>query len=196
MRILKMYPTSINDEYIDALVKAIQDGELVILPTDTRYVIACNALNNRAVEHICRLKDIAPRRHPLSIVCADISQASEYARINNQAFAIMRETLPGPYTYILPSSPRLPKVFKGRKEVGIRIPDNDITRRVATSLGNPLMVSTVGWPGADDEDTLLPAAIADMLDNEVAMTVDTGEASPAVTSIIDLTDSSSPVTIR
>lgn len=196
MRILKMYPTSINEEYIDTLVKAISDGLIVVLPTDTRYVLACNALNNRAVEQICRLKDIDPRHHPLSIVCADISQASEYARINNQAFSILRGTLPGPYTYILPSSPRLPKVFKGRKEIGLRIPDNEIIRKVAAELGNPLMVSTVGWSGAEDDDTLLPAAIADAFENEVSCAVDTGEASPALTTIIDLTDPSFPVTLR
>lgn len=196
MRILKMYPTSINDEYIDTLVKTLQEGHLVILPTDTRYVIACNALNNRAVEHICRLKNIDTRRHPLSILCSDISQASEYARIDNRVFPVLRETLPGPFTYILPSSPRLPKAFKGRKEVGIRIPDNEIARRVAATLGNPLMVSTVDWPDADPEDTLLPAAIADKLSGNIELTVDTGEANPAMTSIINLVDSDSPIVVR
>ncbi|MDE6085023.1 MAG: threonylcarbamoyl-AMP synthase [Muribaculaceae bacterium] len=196
MRILKMYPSSINEEYIDTLVKALQDGETIVIPTDSRYVLACNALNNRAVEHICHLKDIDPRKHPLSILCADISQASEYVRIDNRAFTILKDSLPGPFTFILPSSPRLPKVFKGRKEVGTRIPDNEIARRIATELGNPLMVSTVNWTGADDDDTLLPAAIADALDNDVSYLVDTGEASSQLTTIIDLTDSSSPVTVR
>ncbi|MBD5180234.1 MAG: threonylcarbamoyl-AMP synthase [Bacteroidales bacterium] len=196
MRILKMYESSINEEYIDILVKALEDGEIIVIPTDNRYVFACNALNNRAVEHICKLKNIDPRKHPLSVLCADISQASEYVRIDNRAFSIFKDTLPGPYTYILPSSPRLPKVFKGRKEVGTRIPDNDIARRIAAELGNPLMVSTVNWPDADDDDTLLPEAIADALDNDVACMVDTGDATPGMTTIVDLTDSSNPVIIR
>ena len=191
-----MYQSSINDEYIDLLVKALNDGDIIVIPTDNRYVLACNALNNRAVEHICRLKDIDPRKHPLSILCADISQASEYVRIDNRAFPVLKETLPGPYTYILPSSPRLPKVFKGRKEVGTRIPDSPIARKIASELGNPLMVSTVNWPGAEDGDTLLPAAIADALENDVACLVDTGDASPEMTTVIDLTDSTSPVIVR
>lgn len=196
MRTLKMYPTSINEMYIDSLVDALRDGKTVVIPTDTRYAFACDALSNRAVENICRLKDIDPKKHPLAIVCADISQASEYARLDNRAFKIMRETLPGPYTYILPTTPRLPKVFKGRREVGIRIPDNEIALTLARTLGNPLMTSTVTWPGADDEDTLIPAAIADALDRDVALVVDAGESSAAVSTIIDLTDSTNPVTLR
>lgn len=196
MRTLKMYPTSINARFIEELVDALRDGGVIVIPTDTRYALACDALSNRAIERICKLKGIDPKKHPLSIVCADMSQASEYAMIDNRAFKILRETLPGPYTYILPTTPRLPKAFKGRREVGVRVPDNEIARELARELGNPLMTSTVSWPGADDDDTLMPAAIADALEREVDYVVDAGDSTPALTSIIDLTDSTSPVTLR
>lgn len=196
MRTLKMYPTSINARFIEELVEALRDGGVIVIPTDTRYALACDALSNRAIERICKLKGIDPKKHPLSIVCADMSQASEYAMIDNRAFKILRETLPGPYTYILPTTPRLPKAFKGRREVGVRVPDNEIARELARELGNPLMTSTVSWPGADDDDTLMPAAIADALEREVDYVVDAGDSTASLTSIIDLTDSTSPVTIR
>lgn len=196
MRTLKMYPTSINARFIEELVAALRDGGVIVIPTDTRYALACDALSNRAIERICKLKGIDPKKHPLSIVCADMSQASEYAMIDNRAFKILRETLPGPYTYILPTTPRLPKAFKGRREVGVRVPDNEIARELARELGNPLMTSTVSWPGADDDDTLMPAAIADALEREVDYVVDAGDSTASLTSIIDLTDSTSPVTIR
>lgn len=196
MRTLKMYPTSINARFIEELVDALRDGGVIVIPTDTRYALACDALSNRAIERICKLKRIDPKKHPLSIVCADMSQASEYAMIDNRAFKILRETLPGPYTYILPTTPRLPKTFKGRREVGVRVPDNEIARELARELGNPLMTSTVSWPGADDDDTLMPAAIADALEREVDYVVDAGDSTASLTSIIDLTDSTSPVTIR
>ncbi|MDE6152625.1 MAG: threonylcarbamoyl-AMP synthase, partial [Muribaculaceae bacterium] len=186
----------INARFIEELVDALRDGGVIVIPTDTRYALACDALSNRAIERICKLKGIDPKKHPLSIVCADMSQASEYAMIDNRAFKILRETLPGPYTYILPTTPRLPKAFKGRREVGVRVPDNEIARELARELGNPLMTSTVSWPGADDDDTLMPAAIADALEREVDYVVDAGDSTASLTSIIDLTDSTSPVTIR
>ena len=196
MRILKMYPTSINRRYIDTLVESLRDGDVIVIPTDSRYALACDALNNRAVERICALKDIDPRKHPLSIVCADISQASEYARIDNVAFRIMRSTLPGPFTYILPVTPRLPKAFKGRREVGVRVPDNAIATAIASELGNPLMTSTVSWPGAEEDDLLLVDAIAAAMDDKVAYVVDAGESTSALTSVISLIDSSSPEQLR
>ncbi len=196
MRLLRMYPTSINTRYIDMLVDAMRDGQVVVIPTDTRYALACDALSNRAVERICKLKGLDPGKHPLSVVCADLSQASGYAVIDNRSFRILKDTLPGPYTYILPVTPSLPMVFKGRREVGIRVPDNDIARILASEMGNPLMTSTVSWPGADESDTLMPPAIAEALGRDVAFVVDAGNCTDALTTIVDLTDSSNPVTIR
>lgn len=197
MRTLRMFPTSINSDYVDLAVSDMRNGKPVIYPTDTLYAIGCDALNNRAVENICRIKSIDPKKHFLSIVCADISQASVYARIDNKAFAILREYLPGPYTFILPAATTLPKIFKGRHQVGIRIPDNPIARALATSLGNPLLSSTADWPDAGD-DILLPEAVADHFDHSgIELFIDEGECQSTLPStIVDLTDSSSPVVIR
>ena len=158
--------------------------------------VICFGNGQHTIEHVCRLKDIDPKKHPLSIVCADLSQASEYARIDNRAFAEVRANLPGKFTYILPTTPNLPKVFKGRREVGLRIPDNNIARELARQLGNPLMTSTVTWPEADDADTLLPESIALAVGHEVDYVVDAGESDGSLSTVIDMTDSSNPVVVR
>lgn len=183
-------------QYVDTLVEALRDGAVIVIPTDTRYALACDALNNKAIEKVCRLKGINPAKHPLSIVCCDISQASDYAMIDNKAFKTLRDTLPGRYTYILPSSPRLPKAFKGRREVGLRIPANEIARTLARELGNPLMTTTVAWDGADDDDTLMPVSIAQALNGQVEYTVDDGDSDGSLSTVIDLTDSSNPIVVR
>lgn len=199
MRTLKMYPTSINERYIDQAVEELRRGAVIIYPTDTRYAIGCDALNNRAVEAVCRLKGINPDKQRLSMVCADISQASEYARIDNDAFRVMRTNLPGPFTFILPASTRLSKAFKGRKEVGTRVPDNAIARRLAETLGNPLLSTTANWEDADPDDLANPEAIADRYGREsvIALMIDGGTAPADLDSaVVSLLDSRSPEILR
>ncbi|MDE5671893.1 MAG: threonylcarbamoyl-AMP synthase, partial [Duncaniella sp.] len=138
MKTLRIYPTSINDRYLDEVVDCLRDGGVIIYPTDTLYAIGCDALNNSAIERLCKIKGVNPQKQVLSVVCDGISMASEYARIDNEAFRILRTNLPGPFTFILPAATSLPKVFKGRKEVGIRVPDNTISRAIAERLGHPI----------------------------------------------------------
>ena len=196
MRLLKMYPTSINEKYIDAVVKELKDGGIIIYPTDTLYAIACDALNNRAVERICKIKDIDPGRSTLSIVCSDISQAADYARIDNVAFKMLKEYLPGPYTFLLPSSTTLPKVFKGRKTVGIRIPDNAIAIALATALGNPLMTTSVEVDDDAPYESVMPESIAMKYGDKVDIIIDAGEGDVVPSTVIDITDAYSPEVIR
>ncbi len=194
-----MYPGSINERYIDQAVDELRRGAVILYPTDTTYAIGCDALNNRAVETVCRLKKINPDKQRLSMVCADISQASDYARIDNDSYRIMRANLPGPFTFILPASTRLSKAFKGRKEVGTRVPDNAIARRLAEALGNPLLSATANWDGAEPEELANPEAIAGRYgrDNAIALMIDGGESiSPTGSAIISLLEPRSPEIIR
>ena len=115
MKILTIYPNSVNQRHIDDAVEALRRGEIIVYPTDTFYALGADALNNRAVERLCRLKGINPDKNLLSVVCSGLSQAAEYARIDNRAFRLMKENLPGAFTFILPASSSLPKVFKSRK---------------------------------------------------------------------------------
>ena len=196
MRILKMYPTSINEKYVDAIVNALKDGSIIILPTDTLYAIACDALNNRAIERICKIKDLDPNRSTLSIVCSDISQASDYAKIDNKAFKVMKDYLPGPYTFILPASTSLPKVFKGRKTVGVRIPDNPIAEALAAALGNPLMTTSIDVDADAPFESVMPDSIAMRYGDCVDIIIDAGEGEIVPSTVVDITDSAEPEVIR
>ncbi len=196
MRILKMYPTSINEKYVDTIVTALKDGSIIILPTDTLYAIACDALNNRAIERICKIKDLDPNRSTLSIVCSDISQASDYAKIDNKAFKVMKDNLPGPYTFILPASTSLPKVFKGRKTVGVRIPDNPIAEALAAALGNPLMTTSIDVDADAPFESVMPDSIAMRYGDGVDIIIDAGEGEIVPSTVVDITDSAEPEVIR
>ena len=196
MRFLKMYPTSINEKYVDTIVTALKDGSIIILPTDTLYAIACDALNNRAIERICKIKDLDPNRSTLSIVCSDISQASDYAKIDNKAFKVMKDNLPGPYTFILPASTSLPKVFKGRKTVGVRIPDNPIAEALAAALGNPLMTTSIDVDADAPFESVMPDSIAMRYGDCVDIIIDAGEGEIVPSTVVDITDSSRPEFLR
>jgi tRNA threonylcarbamoyl adenosine modification protein (Sua5/YciO/YrdC/YwlC family) len=196
MKTLTIYPGSINERYIDEVVEALRNGEIIIYPTDTLYALGCNALNQRAIERLCRIKGINPEKQPLSVICSDLSQAAEYARIDNRAFRILKQYLPGPYTFILPASTTLPKVFKGRKSVGVRIPDNDIPRALAQAMGNPILSTSITFDPDEPTEAEMPEAIALRYDNDIDLMIDGGEGSIYPSTIVDLIDSDSPQIIR
>ncbi len=192
MKQLRMYPTSLNDRFLDDAVGCLEEGGIIIYPTDTLYALGCDALNNGAIERLCRIKNVDPRRQTLSVVCDGISMVSEYARVDNEAFRILRVNLPGPFTFILPASTKLPKVFKGRKEVGIRVPDNPIARALAERLGHPLLSTSI----PQDEDGMDPVAVAEEYEGVASLLIDGGEGDGQPSTVVDITDSHEPVIIR
>jgi tRNA threonylcarbamoyl adenosine modification protein (Sua5/YciO/YrdC/YwlC family) len=141
----KLYPQNTNLQEVTKIVDILREGGLIIYPTDTLYAIGCDALNVRAVEKICKLKGVNPQKSNLSIICYNLSNISEYAKVSNAAFKLMKKNLPGPFTFILPTSSELPKIYKNRKEVGIRVPDNNIIRTITSELGNPILTMSVRY---------------------------------------------------
>lgn len=197
MKNFRMYESSINEKYLDEIVSVLRNGGIIIYPTDSLYAIGCDALNNRAVERVCAMRGINPAKQRLSMVCGSISQASEFARIDNGAFAVLRKNLPGPFTFILPASNRLARAFKGRKEVGVRVPDNAIAVRIANELGNPLLSATADWPDAETEELALAEEVKlqfEPLGPDAF--VDAGDVAGEPSAVVDLTDSSSPEILR
>ena len=172
--LIKIYPENPNPREIDKVIDVLRDGGLVIYPTDTVYAIGCDALNVRAVEKICQMKGINPQKSNLSIICYDLSNLSEYAKVSNTAFKLMKKNLPGPFTFILPTSSELPKIYKNRKEVGIRVPDNNIIRTLVKELGNPILTMSVH----DDDDVIEystdPELIHEKYENTVDIVIDGG----------------------
>lgn len=147
--LLKLYEENPNQREVDKVIEVLRNGGIVIYPTDTLYAFGCDAMNVRAVERICAIKGINPQRNNLSIICYDLSDISEYAKVNNETFKLMRKNLPGPFTFILNTTSTLPKIYKNRKTVGIRVPDNNIIRELVTQLGNPILTTSVN--GDEDE---------------------------------------------
>jgi len=194
MKILRIYSGRVDERYIDEAAAALRDGGVVIFPTDTLYALGCDALSHRAIERMCRIKGIEPDRQLLSLLCSDLSQASEYVRIDNGAFRILRHYLPGAFTFILPAALRLPKVFRGRKTIGLRVPDNAIARALAAQLGGPLLCTSVSLD--DPEETQEPESIAMHYASQAAVLIDGGRGGVVPSTIVDITDSSAPVTVR
>lgn len=186
--LLQIYPVNPNPKEIQKVVSALQDGELVIYPTDTSYAIGCDALNVRAVERICKLKRVDPQKANLSIICADMSTASEYAKINDRAFKLLKRGLPGPFTFILPVNSSLPKLYKHRKTVGIRIPDSAIAIEIVRQLGNPLLTTSVPVREEEIEYSTNPELIFELWQKDVAIVVDGGIGDGSFSTVIDCAD--------
>lgn len=186
MEIQALY--SVDQRAIDHAVDFMRRGAIIVYPTDTHPALGADSLNVEAVQTLCRLKGVNPEKHTLTLVCDSIATAAQYAKIDNRAFAIIKRNTPGPFTFILPPALLLPKVYKGRKEVGIRIPANEIARALAAELGRPMLSGSLG--------TNDPAE----LDYEPALQLIDGnqeyEVEVLSSTIVSLLDSSEPELLR
>lgn len=185
MKIIKVWNDNPSEKQLSDICKDIEAGNIAILPTDTLYGICCDALNIKAIEKICRLKGINPDKVNLSIICSDISMAADYSKINDAEFRLIKANTPGPFTFLLRSSSTLPKVFKGRKTVGIRIPDCYIAREVVRNLGHPLLTTSIQYD--EDDYAVNPELIAEKYDTQVDLLIDGGEGGLIPSTIIDCT---------
>lgn len=186
--LLKLYNKNNNPADLQRIVGLLNDGGLIIYPTDTMYAIGCHGLKERAIERICRLKDIDPKKNNLSIICYDLSSISEYAKVDNATFKLMKRNLPGPFTFILNGTTRLPKIFRNRKEVGIRMPDNPIIREIARLLDAPIMTTTL--PHDEDEDIEYvtdPELIDEKWGDTVDLIIDGGIGNMEGSTVVDCT---------
>ena len=186
--IVKLYEESPTQREIDKVVEVLCEGGIVIYPTDTLYAFGCDALNVRAVEKICALKGINPQKNNLSIICYDLSDVSEYAKVNTATFKLMRRNLPGPFTFILYTTSTLPRIYKNKKTVGIRVPDNNIIRELVLQLGNPIMTTSIfGDESEAVEYRTDPELIHEKWGNIADIVVDGGEGGLEPSTVIDCT---------
>ncbi|CAG5080524.1 L-threonylcarbamoyladenylate synthase [Parvicella tangerina] len=174
--IIEIRASSIDQRLIDQVLDVLQSGGIIVIPTDTVYSFACDLFNKRALEKMARIKDTKLKKANFSLVCHDLSSLSEYTKpISRGVYKTMNKALPGPYTFILEATNRIPKLFDSKKrEVGIRIPDNNIAREIVRQLGNPLAVTSV-----HDEDEVLdytsePYEIFQRFENDVDIVIDGG----------------------
>ena len=186
---IKLYNDNPNQKEIDKVVKILKNGGLIIYPTDTVYGLGCDITNTKALEKIALLKRVKLEKANFSFVCNDLSHLSDYIKqIDSPTFKLLKRALPGPYTFILPGSNNLPRAFKKRKTVGIRIPDNNIARALVESLGNPIVSTSI----RDDDDLLEyttdPELIFEKWNHLVDVVIDGGYGDNYASTIIDLTD--------
>lgn len=194
--LLKIYNENPNPKEIDKVISILKDGGIVVYPTDTLYGMGCDALNVRAVEKICDLKGINPQKSNLSIICNDLSNISEYAKVSTPIFKLMRKNLPGPFTFILPTTSSLPKIYKNKKTVGIRIPDNLIIREIVEMLGNPVLSTSVKLEDDEEVEYITdPELIQEKWGDIVDIVIDGGIGGIEPSTVVDCT-SDEPEIIR
>ena len=195
MRRLKIYEENPNATEIGKAVEVLREGGIVIYPTDTIYALGCDALNVRAVERICRIKGINPQKVNLSIICRELSWVSEYAKLNNLYFKLLKRNLPGAFTFISPTGSALPKIYKNRKGVGVRTPDHAITLALVGALGNPLLTTSVSVDDEEPEYGTDPELIAERYESVADLIIDGGEGGTIPSTTVDCTGDE-PVVLR
>jgi tRNA threonylcarbamoyl adenosine modification protein (Sua5/YciO/YrdC/YwlC family) len=194
--LIKLFEQNPNPKEVKKVVDILRNGGLVIYPSDTVYALGCDITNNRALEKVAKIKGVKLAKANFSFVCKDLSNLSDYVKqIDTATFKLLKRALPGPYTFILPGNNNLPTVFKKKKEVGIRVPDNAITQAIVEQLGNPIISTSIY-----DEDEVIeymtdPELIFEKWHTQVDAVVDGGYGDNVASTIINLT-SGEPVLIR
>ena len=184
---IKIYEENPNPRQIGQVVEILRRGGLVIYPTDTVYGLGCDISNAKAMERLAKLKGVKLSHHNWSFICADLSNLSDYARqMDNPTFKILKKSLPGPYTFVLEGNNRLPKLFRKKKTIGIRIPDNNISRALVAELGHPIISTSI-----KDEDEVLeyttdPELIYEKWNNQVDAIINGGMGGNIPSTVIDL----------
>lgn len=192
---IKIWGDAPSRQQASQIATALEEGEIIIVPTDSVYALACDALNSKAIAELCLIKGLNPEKNHLSIVCSDISMASEYANFDNSGYNILKEYTPGAFTFLFRASRNLPKVFKGRKTVGIRIPESGTLTEIVKALGHPILTTSIEFD--NDDEAREPSLIAERYDkSRVSLIVDGGDGGNEFTTVVDCRESESPEIIR
>lgn len=194
---IKLYNENPNPRDIKKVVEVLQQGGIIIYPTDTVYGLGCDITNTKAVEKVARIKGINIEKSNFSFICSDLSHLSTYARpISNHVFKIIKKNIPGPFTFILEASSNVPRYFKGKKKtVGIRVPDNNIIREIVRELGNPILSTSIHDEDEIIEYTTDPELIYEKFKDIADLVIDGGYGELVPSTVVDLT-TSEPVIIR
>ncbi len=185
---IKLFEDGPNTKDVLKIVEILEKGGVIIYPTDTVYAIGCDIYNVKAVQRVAWLKGVKPEKANFSMICRDLSNISEYAKVGNEVFKVMKRTLPGPFTFILNATNKLPNVLMNRrKTIGIRVPDNRIVMALVEELGHPLLTTSVR-----DEDDVVeymtdPELIYEKYRNQVDMVIDGGYGRNVASTVVDCT---------
>jgi len=189
--IKKIYDRNNSQELIDQVVKVLEKGGVIIYPTDTMYAMGCSIQSQQAVNRICEIKQIKPAKNRFSFICADLSSIANFAKVSDFAFKLLKHYLPGPYTFVLSASSKVPAVLvQGKKTVGIRIPDYQPILDIVKQLGHPLLTTTLPQDGLEVEEYTDPSLIFERYENQVDLVLDGGYGGHFPSSVIEISDDS------
>jgi tRNA threonylcarbamoyl adenosine modification protein (Sua5/YciO/YrdC/YwlC family) len=193
--LLQIHPENPPPRLIKQVVESLQKGGIIIYPTDTVYGLGCDILQQKAVERICRIKKVDPKKAQLSFVCSDLSHLSDFAKpLSNPTYRLLKEYLPGPYTFILPASKMVPKILQSKKDtIGLRIPNNNIAMAIIKELGRPILSASL--PGEMLEDYTDPEVMYENFMHEVDFVINGGIGGTIPSTVVDCTGDE-PVLIR
>jgi tRNA threonylcarbamoyl adenosine modification protein (Sua5/YciO/YrdC/YwlC family) len=187
--LISIHPDNPQERLLRRVVECLKDGGLIIFPTDTVYALGCDLFQSRTFERLCRLKGVKPEKANFSVLCHNLSNLSDYTRqVSNPVYKIMRKTLPGPYTFILPASGLVPRIFLHKKKtIGIRVPNHAVTLSLIEMLGNPLVSTSVHDDDEIIEYATSPELIAEKYDKTVDLVIDSGQGGIIPSTILDCT---------
>ena len=193
--LIHVHPDNPQPRQIKIIVDSLRNGGVIIYPTDTIYGLGCDIYQHKAIEKICRIKKVNPQKAQLSFVCYDLSHLSDFSKqLSTPVYRLLKEYLPGPYTFILPASKLVPKILQSKKDtIGLRIPDNNIARTIVKELGRPILSASL--PGEMVEDYTDPEIMNENFSHEADIVVDGGVGGSEPSTIIDCTGET-PVLIR
>lgn len=188
--LLQVHPDNPQPRLIKQVTECLRDGGVIIYPTDTIYGLGCDIFQPKAVERICKIKQVDPQKAQLSFICRDLSHLSDYTKsIDTPLYRMLKNYLPGPYTFILPASKQVPKILQTKKAtIGLRIPDNEIDRHILDSLGNPLLSASL--PGEMVEEFTDPEVIYEKFNEVVDFVIDGGIGGMIPSTVVDCTQPS------
>lgn len=185
--LLSIHPENPQPRLISQVIECLKDGGIIIYPTDTIYGLGCDINHPKAVERICRIKNIDAKKAQLSFICRDLSHLSDYTKsIDTPLYRVLKNNLPGPFTFILPASKQVPKLLKSKKEtIGLRVPDNIICQAIIEALDNPILSASL--PGDMVEEYTDPEIIYETFGNRVDFVIDGGPGGIIPSTIVDCT---------
>lgn len=188
--LLEVHPLNPNPRHVRMITECLMDGGLIIYPTDTIYGLGCDIFQHKAIEKVCRIKQVDPHKAQLSFICHDLSDLSQYTKgISTPLYRILKSYLPGPFTFILPASKEVPKILQSKKNtIGLRIPNNNIALTIVEQLGHPILSASL--PGDMVEEYTDPATMYEKFGNQVDIVIDGGAGGMNTSTIIDCTKDS------